>query len=270
MPPARDPVRKRVSSASARRAGRWILAAIFAATTASAAPDSVEQGNRIFSLQSAPVTTRGALDTQFSVELRDPRTPDPTGGRSMQGQAAVRCATREAKLDQLTIYAETGLKGAVVRRFDQSAWVRPEPETLLSAVVSGVCGGAQSPRPKPAASARVAAVRPPPPEVQAAAPSPPEAAGAPPSAPARGRYRLQLGSFPSKAEAEAFAVAVRDRTARFGPTLLEPARVGSARYHRVLIAGYPSAPAAEAACREVRAAGMACLVKTPLRGAVRE
>jgi cell division septation protein DedD len=231
----------------------------------------VDQGNRIIRLQSTPASTEGVLDTRFSVELRDPRTPDLTGGRSMQGQVAVRCATRDAKLDQLTIYAETGAKGEVVRRFDQSAWVRPEPETLLSAVVSGVCRSDPPPRPTSAASARGAVVRPAPPEVRAAEPSRPKASRAAPSAPTTpGRYRLQLGSFPSEAEAEAFVAAARARTARFGPMLLEPARVGSARYHRVLIPGYPSAPAAEAACREVRAAGFECLVKAPLRGVTRE
>lgn len=254
-------------------------AAVLAMGAARAEGERLDQGNRIISLYvraatpqdalAGPGPAKGAVETSFTVELRDPGTPDPTGGRSMAGQVAIRCVDRTARLSRLVIYADAGLKGAEVRRFpQQTAWVRPEPKTLLDAVVGGVCKAAP---PAPRRAPRRAAKAPAPPAVgpktTASAPPapPPPAQAAAPAEPPSGPYRIQIGSFPSKAEAETFAVAAAGRARQLGPPIVEPARVGPRRYHRVLIPGFATARAAEEACKALRASGTACLVKAPLR-----
>ena len=242
------------------------LAVWAAAGASSAEVGRFEQANRVITTEWELTPGGRVREAAFNVELRDPTRPDVAGGRSMTGAASVDCSRRMVRLARLVVHADPGLKGAEVRRFaQQTAWVRPEPSSVLSAVVQAVCD----------ASARTLST----PLTRAAAPTPPTAVpvqapapvartrapAATPSASAQGEFRIQVGSFPSRADAEVRVAALRQDAPAMRSARLEAARVGSIIYHRVLIDGFTSAATAEAACRELRASGSPCLVKTGRR-----
>ncbi len=228
----------------------------------------LHQANRMITVRWEAAPEQKVVEAAFDLELRDPSTPDPAGGRSMIGSATLDCSQRLAKLAGLVIHSEPGLKGAEVRRFpQQTAWVRPEPSSLLSAVLQGVCGPAGRSRPPAPLAASEA---PPPPtrsnrRLEALAPVRTQDSESTPDDPPKGDFRIQVGSFPSKADAEARSAALRQSAPALPRARLETVRVRSVIHHRVLIDGFTAASAAEAACRDLRASGTPCLVKSTRR-----
>lgn len=248
-----------------------IALALSAAASSAALAEvrKLEQGNRIIAVEWETSPGQSLLEATFDVQLRDPRTPDPAGGRSMSGAATLNCPRGLVRLTRLVIYADPGLKGAEVRRYPpQANWVRPEPTSVLSAVMQGVCAAssrsasrppAETSRPVPASPSSIATAPAPEKRVRASTPEPRS------NGPIQGSFRIQVGSFPTRAGAEAGAAALRQSAPELPSAHFETARVGPATYHRVLIDGFASAAAAEAACRGLRASGTACLVKSAAR-----
>ncbi|MBW3560213.1 MAG: SPOR domain-containing protein [Proteobacteria bacterium] len=228
----------------------------------------LDQANRMIIVRWEAAPEQKVVEAAFDVELRDPSTPDPAGGRSMTGAATLDCPRRLAKLTGLVIRSEPGLKGAEVRRFpQQTTWVRPEPSSLLSAVLEGVCGPAGRSRPPALLGASEA---PPPPtrssrHVEPLAPVRTKDSESRPDDPPKGEFRIQVGSFASKADAEARAAALGQSAPALPRARLETVRVRSVIHHRVLIDGFTAASAAETACRDLRASGTPCLVKSTRR-----
>jgi hypothetical protein len=245
-----------------------------------------EQGDRIVTLRWLEGPDSVALDVRYGIELRSPGATDAMGGRSMAGEVAVDCQGKLTRLKFMRVYAEPQLKGAVVREFPtQTAWVEPEPTSLVRAVLEEACRyfrpasrtrpgaaarapassaaaptgavsvttAATPPAPRPETSARAAA----PARVAAPQPAPPAPAGA-----AAGRYRIQAGSYLSASDAAAQGGVVRGRVSELPAARVEAAAVGGRTHHRVLFDGFASQAAAEAACRRVREAGAPCLVKS--------
>jgi cell division septation protein DedD len=142
------------------------------------------------------------------------------GGRSISGGADVDCKARSVKLDELTIYAGSNLKGREVSHMGaRTDWRVPTPDRVLSRVVQGACGAAKpltvavagpvpppasapasglkpavsaadtpappKPAPRPLSKPATAKPAPPPPALRPAAPAPPPSRPAAPPAVAK-------------------------------------------------------------------------------------
>jgi len=70
------------------------------------------------------------------------------------------------------------------------------------------------------------------------------------SAPAPGRFALQVGSFQDAALARAAAKELEAQ--RFGTVLVVPATIGAKRWHRVLLAGFPTRESARRTARDLQ------------------
>jgi cell division septation protein DedD len=274
-----------ISSFRRRRLALPIVAVALACAMDAAyaqAQTRIEQGARLISYQLRPTPEGSGLDAVFRVELRDPGMLDPTGGRSISGELALNCAAGLTRLKTMTVHADPGLKGRVVREAPrQTAWVRPEMSSLARVIMNSACKNATptvaAARPTGSAAAEAAPApapiqRPAAPPVERPAPtmtapaSAPAKSATPLPAPRRagGAYRIQVGSFAQPAEAEAQARRI-GAAAGLSGARLETARVNGSTYHRVLFDGFGDRAEAEAACRAVRGAGAPCLVKSAPR-----
>lgn len=142
------------------------------------------------------------------------------------------------------------------------AVVPPPPTAATASVAAAAATRAASPRTAGADFARPRAAAAPPEPVKPAppvakAPVPVKAQAAASAAPATGPWRIQLGAFGVRANAEALWNRVKSRPELAGhPRLLVP----SGAVTRLLATGFASADAAQAACRKLSAAGTGCIV----------
>ena len=174
--------------------------------------------------------------------------------------------------------ADLGVKAAPTAPLRTTAPGRAlEPATLPASTAAGgpVTAGADfanpvampakakpAPAPSSAAAPSVATGVPKPPAAKA--PEPPKPAPALASAPAPatsgGNWRVQLGAFGVKANADALWSKVRGRPELAGRTRID---LPSGSVTRLLAGGYASQSEADRACAALKAGGLACLVVKP-------
>jgi hypothetical protein len=191
------------------------------------------------------------------------------GGRSISGDADVDCRARSIKLNELTIYAGSNLRGREISHMGaRTDWRVPTPDRVLSRVVSGACGAAKplpaaapaaglkpavpAPQPTPSepppqkpATVAVAKPAPPPPKpatpapVRPAAGPPPVLAARPAPAPARPAPPAVVAKAPAtppppaKPAPAPVAVATADGGVRVQIGAVSSAAIASSEWDRV-------------------------------------
>lgn len=171
--------------------------------------------------------------------LNKPNSSHPAIARSLAKAPARPAANRELRNIP-----------PLVEATPHSAPARSSPPPVLP-------GGASTSSPPPAAA-------PPPP------PPPPPVAQSPTTAPSAAQVLVQLAAVPSSAAAEDVwkrAAAQFPDQMKSKSLVVEPTTANGVSLYRANVAGFDSLESARSFCTTVRAAGGACLVRTPLRGA---
>jgi len=187
-----------------------------------------------------------------------------TGGRSLEGDADIDCATGRTKARSVALYSGTDLRGGqVALQGADPEWRAPFAGTASAIVVAEVCSQTTAPPAAASAPTYLPPVGPPP----APAPTPLPPIGPPPPAaepPAQtGPFTAQIGAFGSRQAAEAYwaEVAAAFATQLGGRTAaITPVTAGGQTLWRV---GVPDLPenTARTLCAALEAAQRGCFVR---------
>ena len=175
------------------------------------------------------------------------------------------CALGRLRLIRSATYPQPNLKGSPKVAAEQEDWLSPEPAEPAAKLLAAACDP-QFAWPLRSAGTALAAKATPAPQVVAVAPprTAPSAVPipAPPAAPAS--FAVQLGRGPSK---EGARVAIRRARKALGPLAadltdtIETARVPKGRRYIAVLSGFPTAPAAAEACRQLTELGRPCFTR---------
>lgn len=194
-------------------------------------------------------TRQGARVVVVRTEaLTPPADVDPALSASVE--VWIDCAGRRTRQGVLTGHRERNLRGVGrMLALQEADWRTPSPGTQLEDVWRSVCDPTFRP---PLTRAAAGAGRP---RAVAAAPKsrrPPAAASA---------VMLQVGAYPTRAQAETARAALPASLTTHGRVLITPAETDGRPVFRLLVTGFGEVAQAKAACARLKAAGHACFLR---------
>lgn len=268
--------------ATAAPAGPELVQWLAANTDMAAAQVVISGPEYVYTLE--PAGPRAATGEQVAL-VRTERLDATPDAASWEAHLLIDCPARRLRQIRGATFAGRNRSGAPVRDEPSDAWIQPEAGQPAMQLLAAACdpafawplrpfltaaGAAPAPAPHPpvpspalaSSQPQIVIISPADAAATSGAPSPPVAdpADAPPS------YAVQIARGPSE-EGAGRALARARRTlgerAHGLDADVERSQVGERRRFTAVLLGFPTAEAADAACRTLQDGGQTCFVRSP-------